>query len=84
MRFNRQSPFKEQQVKHTGREQAKKQPRPLGKQYLVPAIKRSFDVIDLLAQRNTGMTVSEIHRALHLPLSSAAAILYTLQILIYR
>ena len=37
-------------MKHTGKEQTKKQARPLGKQYLVPAIKRSFDVIDLLAQ----------------------------------
>ena len=70
-------------MKHTGKEQTKKQARPLGKQYLVPAIKRSFDVIDLLAQRNTGVTVSEIHRALHLPLSSAAAILHTLQVLGY-
>ncbi len=47
---------------------------PVRKQYLVPAIKRSFDVIDLLAQKETGLTVSEIHRALRLPLSSAAAI----------
>ena len=69
-------------MKHTGREQTKKQPKPLGKQYLVPAIKRSFDVIDLLAQRNTGMTVSEIH-TLTCRLASAAAILYTLQILGY-
>ncbi len=60
-----------------------KMPEPLPKQYLVPAIKRSFDVIDLLAQRDAAMTVSEIHRALHLPLSSAAAILYTLQALGY-
>ena len=64
-------------------EQSKRKLKPFHKQYLVPAIKRSFDVIDLLAQRDTGMTVSEIHRALHLPLSSAAAILYTLQALGY-
>jgi IclR family transcriptional regulator, KDG regulon repressor len=83
VKFERQSPFKEQQVKHPVREQTKKPAKALGKHYVVPAIKRSFDVIDLLAQRSTGMTVSEIHRALHLPLSSAAAILYTLQILGY-
>jgi len=70
-------------VKHPLRERTKQTPNPLRKQYLVPAIKRSFDVIDLLAQRDAGMTVSEVHRALHLPLSSAAAILYTLQALGY-
>ncbi len=70
-------------MKHLSREQAKQAPNAPQKQYLVPAIKRSFDVIDLLAQRDTGMTVSEIHRALHLPLSSSAAILYTLQALGY-
>lgn len=50
-------------------------------QYLVPAIKRCFDVIDLLQEEEKGLTVSEIHRALFLPLSSTAAILYTLQTL---
>jgi IclR family KDG regulon transcriptional repressor len=53
------------------------------KQYLVPAIKRCFDLIDLLADKDKGMTVTEIHRTLRLPLSSAAAILYTLQALGY-
>jgi len=53
------------------------------KRYLVPAIKRCFDLIDLLADREKGLTVTEIHRTLHLPLSSAAAILYTLQALGY-
>jgi len=58
--------------------QIKKVPK---KEYLVPAIKRCFDLIDLLAIKEKGLTVSEIHRALHLPLSSTAAILYTLQAL---
>jgi len=58
-------------------------PRAVKKQYLVPAIKRCFDLIDLLAEKDRGLTVTEIHRALHLPLSSAAAILYTLQALGY-
>ncbi len=48
-------------------------------QYLVPSVKRCFDIIDLLADTDRGLTVSEIHRELRLPLSSAAAILYTLQ-----
>jgi DNA-binding IclR family transcriptional regulator len=81
--LNRQNRFKEQHVKDASRGQRKPSPKALPSQYLVPAIKRSFDVIDLLAQRDVGMTVSEIHRALHLPLSSAAAILYTLQALGY-
>ena len=70
-------------MKHSSPELTKQASQPFRKDYLVPAIKRSFDVIDLLAQRDTGMTVSEIHRALRLPLSSAAAILYTLQALGY-
>jgi DNA-binding IclR family transcriptional regulator len=53
------------------------------KHYLVPAIKRCFDLIDLLSGKDKGLTVTEIHRTLHLPLSSAAAILYTLQALGY-
>lgn len=53
------------------------------KQYLVPAIKRCFDLIDLLVEKEKGLTMSEIHRALHLPLSSVAAIIYTLQALGY-
>ncbi len=72
--------LKEKPLK-TRREKAKF--NPVRKQYLVPAIKRSFDIIDLLAQRDSGLTVSEVHRALRLPLSSVAAILYTLQALGY-
>ncbi len=49
----------------------------------VPAIKRAFEIIELLAKRNAGLSISEIHRALHLPLSSAAAILYTLRDMSY-
>ena len=58
-------------------------PKIVKKRYLVPAIKRCFDLIDLLAGKEKGLTVTEIHRTLHLPLSSAAAILYTLQALGY-
>jgi DNA-binding IclR family transcriptional regulator len=58
-------------------------PKLSKKRYLVPAIKRCFDLIDLLSGKDKGLTVTEIHRMLHLPLSSAAAILYTLQALGY-
>jgi len=47
--------------------------------YIVPAIERAFRIIELLAKHNAGLGVSEIHRALRLPLSSAATILYSLQ-----
>lgn len=51
--------------------------------YLVPAIKRAFQIIDLLAKTDAGLTISDIHRTLRLPLSSAATILYTLEALGY-
>jgi len=53
------------------------------RQYLVPAVKRAFEVIELLATQDSGMSISEIHRALKLPLSSAANIVYTLKTLGY-
>ncbi|HSM78268.1 MAG TPA: IclR family transcriptional regulator [Bryobacteraceae bacterium] len=55
----------------------------MSRAYLVPAIKRAFQVIDLLARSGNGLTISDIHRSLKLPLSSAATILYTLQELGY-
>jgi IclR family acetate operon transcriptional repressor len=55
----------------------------MAKPYLVPAIKRAFQVIDLLARAEAGLTISDIHRMLKLPLSSAATILYTLEALGY-
>lgn len=57
--------------------------RKMSKPYLVPAIKRAFQVIDLLAKTDGGLTISDIHRMLKLPLSSAATILYTLEALGY-
>jgi DNA-binding IclR family transcriptional regulator len=51
--------------------------------YLVPAVKRAFEIIELLAKSDGGLTISDIHRALKLPLSSAATILYTLEALGY-
>lgn len=55
----------------------------MAKPYLVPAVKRAFQVIDLLAKKDAGLTISDIHRTLKLPLSSAATILYTLEALGY-
>jgi IclR family transcriptional regulator, KDG regulon repressor len=57
--------------------------RKMAKSYLVPAVKRAFQVIELLAKSDAGLTISDIHRALNLPLSSAATILYTLEALGY-
>jgi len=53
------------------------------RQYLVPAAKRALEVIELLSRADAGMSLSEIHRSLRLPLSSAANIVYTLQTLGY-
>jgi DNA-binding IclR family transcriptional regulator len=53
------------------------------RQYLVPAAKRTLELIELLSQQDSGMSISDIHRSLRLPLSSAANIVYTLQILGY-
>jgi len=51
--------------------------------YRVPAVKRAFDIIELLAMHDSGLSVSELQRNLHLPLSSVATIVYTLQDLGY-
>jgi IclR family transcriptional regulator, KDG regulon repressor len=46
--------------------------------YLVPAVKRAFGIIEWLATRDAGGSISEIRRELQLPLSSVATIIYTL------
>jgi DNA-binding IclR family transcriptional regulator len=53
------------------------------KTYLVPAIKRAFDIINLLAKSEMGLTISQLHRTLKVPMSSTATILYTLENLGY-
>ena len=53
------------------------------RQYLVPAVNRALQVIELLSNQDSGMSISEIHRSLRLPLSSAANIVYTLKTLGY-
>ena len=55
----------------------------MAKRYLVPAIKRAFDLIELLVQHDSGLTISDIHRHMGLPLSSVATIVYTLHDLGY-
>jgi IclR family transcriptional regulator, KDG regulon repressor len=55
----------------------------MAKRYLVPAIKRAFDLIELLAQQDSGLTISEIRLQMGLPLSSVATIVYTLHDLGY-
>src|SRR5262249_53888771 len=55
----------------------------MGKRYLVPAIKRAFDMIELLAKEESGLSISEISRKLTLPMSSAQIIVYTLKDLGY-
>ena len=51
--------------------------------YKVPAVKRAFDIIEALGRHSGGLTITEVYRALKLPLSSTAAIVYTLQDLGY-
>lgn len=53
------------------------------KTYLVPAVKRAFEIIDLLAKAETGLTISHLHRMMKIPMSSTATILYTLETLGY-
>lgn len=53
------------------------------RQYLVPAVTRAMEVFELLSRQDSGVSISEIHRTLGLPLSSAANIVYTLQSLGY-
>jgi len=53
------------------------------RQYLVPAVTRAMNVLELLSRQDSGMSISEIHRSLKLPLSSAANIVYTLRNLGY-
>src|SRR5258706_402360 len=55
----------------------------MARQYLVPAVKRALEVVELLSKHDAGLNISEIHRVLGLPLSSAANIVYTLDALGY-
>lgn len=50
----------------------------MAQRYLVPAIKRAFEVIEFLAKQESGRGISDIRRTLGLPLSSTANLVYTL------
>ncbi len=50
----------------------------MAKRYLVPAVKRAFEILELLAKQDSRMGISDIRSTLGLPLSSTANIVYTL------
>lgn len=50
----------------------------MARRYQVPAVKRAFEIIEWLARLDAGASISEIRRELQLPLSSVAALAYTL------
>lgn len=50
----------------------------MAQRYLVPAVKRAFEIIEYLAEQDSKMGISDIRKVLHLPLSSTANIVYTL------
>jgi DNA-binding IclR family transcriptional regulator len=47
--------------------------------YAVPAVEKTFAVIELFASNNRGYTLSEVSRLLKLPISTASSLLYTMQ-----
>jgi DNA-binding IclR family transcriptional regulator len=47
--------------------------------YTVPAVQKSFAVIEMFAANNTGHTLSEVSRCLKLPISTSSSLLYTMQ-----
>ncbi|MEW5978998.1 MAG: IclR family transcriptional regulator [Acidobacteriota bacterium] len=47
--------------------------------YTVPAVEKSFAILEMFAARNQGYTLSEVGRLLKLPISTASSLLYTLQ-----
>ena len=47
--------------------------------YTVPAVAKSFAILEMFAAKNQGYTLSEVARLLKLPISTASSLLYTLQ-----
>lgn len=47
--------------------------------YSVPAVEKTFAVIELFASLNRGYTLSEVSRLLKLPISTTSSLLYTMQ-----
>lgn len=47
--------------------------------YTVPAVAKSFAILEMFATKNQGYTLSEVARLLRLPISTASSLLYTLR-----
>jgi len=54
----------------------KKENRP---KYTVPAVQKSFAILEMFASKNQGYTLSEVSRHLKIPVSTASSLLYTMQ-----
>lgn len=54
----------------------KKESRP---KYTVPAVQKSFAILEMFAAKNQGYTLSEVSRYLRIPVSTASSLLYTMQ-----
>jgi DNA-binding IclR family transcriptional regulator len=46
--------------------------------YRVPAVEKSFAILEMFASKNKGYTISEVSRLLHLPISTTSSLLYTM------
>jgi IclR family transcriptional regulator, KDG regulon repressor len=51
---------------------------PMTQRYLVPAVKRALQIVELVAKQDSRMGISDIRKKLGLPLSTTANIVYTL------
>jgi len=47
--------------------------------YTVPAVQKSFAILEMFAAKNQGYTLSEVSRRLKIPVSTASSLLYTMQ-----
>jgi IclR family KDG regulon transcriptional repressor len=47
--------------------------------YTVPAVQKSFAILEMFACKNQGYTLSEVSRLLRIPVSTASSLLYTMQ-----
>jgi len=47
--------------------------------YTVPAVQKSFAILEMFASKNQGYTLSEVSRHLKIPVSTASSLLYTMQ-----
>lgn len=55
-----------------------RKPRSSRVKYKVPAVEKTFAVVELFASNNRGYTLSEVSRALKLPISTTSSLLYTM------